>query len=89
MRNGAQILFALSALIFLIVLGQALLSLRFPMVAGQSFESQPVGGLMFLTSLLSALSSAVLPFFGALVIDRWDHRDRERSRVETIADTAS
>lgn len=80
MRNGAAILFGLSAILFLIGFGQALLSFQNTVgeasIAGVSMGAATMQWLMLLSGALTALSAAVLPFIGALAIYRWDHSAR-------------
>ena len=79
MRNAAPTLFVVAAVLFLIGVGQALLSLK--NTVGQSvFAGQPVsqGGtqwLMFVSGAFAAISSAVLPFAAAAALYRWDRHD--------------
>ena len=63
MRNGSMILFAVAALLFLVGLGRLFIGFR----PGTPLE-------LFIGAVLSALSSAAFPLFGALVVHRWDVR---------------
>jgi hypothetical protein len=76
MRHGSHILFALSAVLFLIGFGQALVSLQNTVgesyIAGERVSEGALQWVMFMTGALTALSTAVFPFIGALVIHRWD-----------------
>jgi hypothetical protein len=76
MQNAAPTLFVIAAVLFLIGVGQALLSLK-NTVGEAVFVGQPVGQgvaqwLMFLTGTFTAISSAVLPFAAAAALYRWD-----------------
>lgn len=76
MRNGSQLLFALSVVLFVIGFGQALLSLRNTvgqsLVAGEAVSEGVMEWLLFLNATLSAFGYAILPFIGAVAIHRWD-----------------
>ena len=76
MRNGAPVLFAVAAVLFLIGVGQALLSLKNAVgevaLMGQPVSQGVVQWLLFLTGTFAAIGSAVFPFAAALAIYRWD-----------------
>jgi len=86
MRNGSPILFAVAAILFLVGFGQALIGMRNTVgdgiIAGESLGQAGMQWIMFLSGTLAAFGSAAIPFFGALVIHRWD-RTAHRARTET------
>ncbi|MEP9359833.1 hypothetical protein [Sphingomonas sp. KR3-1] len=61
--------------------GQALLALKnaghAAIIAGEPISSAPMFFLSMLTGTLAALSKAVLPFLGAVLINRWNRRNPE------------
>jgi hypothetical protein len=86
MRNGAPILFALSAILFLLGFAQALISMRKTigdgLVAGVPLGEAGMQWVLFLGGTLTALSTAVLPFLGALAIHRWDRSARAKDAAD-------
>jgi hypothetical protein len=77
MRRGSQILFAIAFVLFLIGFGQALVSFQNTVGGTQLIAGEPVGPrfaewILLLGGVWQALSSAALPFIGALIVDRWD-----------------
>jgi uncharacterized membrane protein (DUF485 family) len=79
MKRASVILFVISAVIFLIGLGQALLALKNTagdaIIGGEPISVGVMSFLMLLTGTFTALSSAAIPFIGAVAIDRWDRRN--------------
>lgn len=79
MKYASVILFVISAVIFLIGLGQALFALKSSggeaVVAGEPIGAGLMSFLLLLTGTFTALSSAAVPFLGAVAIDRWDRRN--------------
>lgn len=79
MRHASMILFVVSAVIFLIGLGQAVMALKNAVggsfIAGEPMSSGLVSFLMFLSGTFAAFGGAALPFLGAVAINRWDRRN--------------
>jgi hypothetical protein len=79
MRHASMILFVISAVIFLIGLGQAILALKNTggdaIVSGEPISAGLMSFLMLLTGTFTALSSAAIPYIGAVFINRWDRRN--------------
>lgn len=80
MRNGSQLLFAFSAFLFLIGLGQGLVGLKD--LGPDSLSRGPLSPeafqfLLLLSGLSAAISGAVLPFIGAVLVHRWDRSRRD------------
>lgn len=79
MRHASMILFAVSAALFIIGFGQAILALKNTvgdtMVGGQPISAGLASFLIFLSGTFSALAAAAVPFIGAVAIDRWDRRN--------------
>lgn len=78
MRNASMILFLISAVVFLIGFGQALVAVQNTAgssgLSGEPISERVADLLMFLTGTFAALSSAAVPFIGAVAIERWDRR---------------
>lgn len=91
MRNGSQLLFAFSAFLFLIGLGQGLVGLKDlgpGSMSSGALSPEAFQLLLLLSGLSAAISGAVLPFIGAVLIHRWDvsrrNQDIEASRREEV-----
>ncbi|GAA4009034.1 hypothetical protein GCM10022280_02290 [Sphingomonas swuensis] len=74
-------LFIVSFVIFLIGFGQALLALKNTsgnsgLVMGEPISERVEHLLLFVTGTFAALTSAALPFMGAVAIERWDRRNQ-------------
>ena len=85
MRHASMILFVTAAAIFFISIAHALLSLNNG--AETSFGSEVISAklasvFLFLSSIFAALSSAAIPFVGAVAIDRWDRRNLREAIAE-------
>ena len=78
MRHASLILFFISAVLFLIGLGQALVAVKNAaantMIGGQPIAAGLGSFLIFIGGTFAALSSAAIPFIGAVAINRWDQR---------------
>jgi hypothetical protein len=83
MHRASAILFGFSVVLFLVGFAQALLMLKSstggPMVAEQPFGERLADFL--LSGALAAFSSATLPFLGAVVVNRWDEKNKGYSDV--------
>ncbi len=79
MRHASMILFLIGAVIFLIGFGQAVLAIKNAgaetSIGGEMISARLTSLLLFLTGTFAALSSAAIPFIGAVVIDRWDRQN--------------
>lgn len=78
MRHASMILFMVSGGLFLIGFGQAVLALK-NFGSGTMIGGEPIGAglasfLVFLSGTFTALSSAAIPFLGAVIIERWDRK---------------
>ncbi|MBO9622872.1 MAG: hypothetical protein J7500_09195 [Sphingomonas sp.] len=76
MKHASMVLFVISAGIFLIGFGQALLLLKDTggdsVIGGKPISAELTSILMFLLRTFGTLSSAAIPFIGAVAINRWD-----------------
>jgi hypothetical protein len=79
MRHASMILFYVSAVLFLIGLGNAVLVLKSTSdyfgTAGQAGGSGIASLLSFFANTFAALSSAAIPFLGAVAVNRWDRKN--------------
>ncbi len=78
MRHASIILFVVSAAIFFISIAHALLSLNNgaeTSFGGEVISAKLASVFLFLSSIFAALSSAAIPFIGAVAIDRWDRQN--------------
>ena len=78
MKHASVILFFVAAVIFLISFGYSVLSINNgaeTSIGSQLISAKLTSLLLFLSSTFTALSTAVIPFIGAVAIDRWDRQD--------------
>lgn len=78
MRHASMILFVISAVIFLIGFGQAVVSLNNTVgetaFGGQTISAGLASFLIFLSGTFTSLAAAAVPFIGAVAVNRWDRR---------------
>ena len=78
MRHASMILFFIAVVIFLISFGYSLLTINNgaeTSIGSELISAKLASLLLFLTSTFTALSTAVIPFIGAVAINRWDRQN--------------